>query len=315
VEVEEGEDVTLTKGELTRGNGRQWVFYKVWDSESSKARNGKGKGCDIVFNHGMGDYGAKYTPHVDGVLEMGFRVIIPDLPSHGRSTGVHVHLDSPFELTEGVHAVLTDVQRWSESRPRKTFLCGSSLGGWTSLAYTLRYPNPPTPLGGVFAIAPLIGVAPESMPSYPVYLLALVLRRFAGRLPLSTSIKGNVSDDPRVEAEDMLDSRCYHGDLRIATGLSLLRGFSSLLPSAARFNVPLRIVHGSKDRATDHSRSVEFVKAVVDAGRAYGHEPDATCQIYQNYEHVMLKVGIDTADDEKRQRVLKDLERWLVTRV
>ena len=41
------------------------------------------------------------------------------------------------------------------------------------------------------------------MPPYPVYLLALVLRRFAGRLPLSPAVKGNISDDPRVEAEDL----------------------------------------------------------------------------------------------------------------
>jgi acylglycerol lipase len=79
--------------------------------------------------------------------------------------------------------------------------------------------------------------------------------------------------------------------------------------------VPLRIVHGSNDRTTDHSRSVEFVKAVLDAGHAYGHDPDASCQIYQGYEHVMLKVGIDEADDEKRQRVLRDLESWFAARV
>lgn len=79
--------------------------------------------------------------------------------------------------------------------------------------------------------------------------------------------------------------------------------------------MPLRIVHGSNDRATDHARSVEFVKAVVDAGRAYGCDPDASCEVYQGYEHVMMKVGIDAADDEKRQRVLRDLESWLAARV
>lgn len=112
-----------------------------------------------------------------------------------------------------------------------------------------------------------------------------------------------------------MDPRCYHGNLRIATGLSLLRGLGSLLPSAARLNVPLRIVHGSNDRATDHSRSVEFVKAVKDAGRAYDHTPDASCEVYQGYEHVMLKVGVDAADDEKRQCVLKDMESWFAARV
>lgn len=96
---------------------------------------------------------AKYIPHVEGALAMGFRVLIPDLPSvsfsstidrtelysdltcalaqHGRSTGLHVYLDAPWELTEGLHALLTDVTRLSDEPPRKVFLSGSSLGGWT----------------------------------------------------------------------------------------------------------------------------------------------------------------------------------------
>lgn len=52
VRVEEGEDVNLTKGELASGKGRQWVFYKVWESNTSEARNGKARGCDVVFSHG-----------------------------------------------------------------------------------------------------------------------------------------------------------------------------------------------------------------------------------------------------------------------
>lgn len=53
----------------------------------------------------------------------------------------------------------------------------------------------------------------------------------------------------------------------------------------------------------------------MNAGRAYAHVPDAKCVIYEGYEHCMLKVGIDEADDEKRQRVLKDMKAWLEERV
>lgn len=79
-------------------------------------------------------------------------------------------------------------------------------------------------------------------------------------------------------------------------------------------NVPLRIVHGAKDRATDHTRSVEFVQAVKNTGRAYDHVPDASCEIYEGYEHVMLKVGYDKEDDVKRQVVLRDMEGWFAAR-
>lgn len=53
-----------------------------------------------------------------------------NFPQHGKSTGVHVYLPSAFLLTDSVHAVLTDLKRLNPET-RKTFLAGSSLGGWT----------------------------------------------------------------------------------------------------------------------------------------------------------------------------------------
>ena len=60
------------------------------------------------------------------------------------------------------------------------------------------------------------------------------------------------------------------------------------------------------DRVTSHHHSVEFYEA---AG-----SKDKELKIYEGYEHVMLKVGIDQEDDEKRQRALLDLETWLLKR-
>ena len=111
------------------------------------------------------------------------------------------------------------------------------------------------------------------------------------------------------------DKRGYHGDLRISTGFALLEGSAALLQSAPSLSVPLRIVHGSHDRTTDHRRSVEFVQAIVTSAKAYEHVPDAQYKIYEGYEHVMLKVGVDEADDAKRQAVLADMEAWLTEKL
>ena len=94
-----------------------------------------------------------------------------------------------------------------------------------------------------------------------------------------------------------------------------MEGSIALLLSAPSLSVPFRIVHGSHDRTTDHKRSVEFVQAIVTAAKAYEHVPDAQCKIYEGYEHVMLKVGIDEADDAKRQVILADMEVWLSERL
>lgn len=41
---------------------------------------------------------------------------------------------------------------------------------------------------------------------------------------------------------------------------------------------------------------------------------DKEVGIYEGYEHVMTKVGVDQKDDEQRQRTLKDMGTWLLKR-
>ena len=76
---------------------------------------------------------------------------------------------------------------------------------------------------------------------------------------------------------------------------------------AASFTTPFRIIHGNHDRVTSHLHSVKFLEA---AGSR-----DKELEIYEGYEHVMMKVGVDEKDDEQRQRVLKDMETWFLQRV
>lgn len=76
----------------------------------------------------MSDYGLRYAPHVLHHLRAGFRVIIPDLPSYGRSTGVNSYLPSLSLLPAALHAVLTDVVRFdlgAERKQRRVFLSGA----------------------------------------------------------------------------------------------------------------------------------------------------------------------------------------------
>ncbi|KAF8512706.1 Alpha/Beta hydrolase protein [Gautieria morchelliformis] len=293
-----GQDVQLTQAELDSSRGKKWLYYKIWEK-------GSGNDCDIVMLHGINDYGGKWAPHVSNLLGKGFRVIVPDLPSHGRSCGLHVYIPTAEQLLDGVEAVLVDVDSLSDTR-RKTFFVGTSMGAGIIFNYCARHPGGER-VAGVFGIAPMLGIAPETMPHPIMHKIARMICFFAGRLPFAKAVKGNVSDDPRVEEEFLADPRGYHGKLRIATGLMLYGCVSYLTPTVATsFTTPFRIVHGNHDRATSHLHSVKFFEA---AG-----SQDKALEIYEGYEHVMTKVGLDQKDDEKRQRVLKDMETWLLQR-
>ncbi|KAI9638156.1 lysophospholipase [Dioszegia hungarica] len=352
-EIIHSEDVQLTEEEIISGNerGGRWVCYSVWEAkgepEGGWTHGGDGRGKDVILVHGLSDYGLRYAPHVQYFLKAGFRVIIPDLPSYGRSTGMHSYLPSLLLLPAALHVVLTDVVRNDLAHgreQRKVFTCGASMGGWTVLYYLLKYPpsssatllaedagradETPPPLGqgqgyadaerrkadekarvqvaGAFVLCPMVQVSSSSRPYKVTEYIGRGLKYVAGSLPLASAVRGQVSDDPRVEEDFFADPICYHGLLRVATGLSCLEGMDELMARAKEIDAPIKIIHGSSDRATSHLGTLKLFGMLP-------HE-DKEIEIYEGYEHVMTKVGIDAADDAKRQRVLADWLSWMTKR-
>ncbi|KAJ9125851.1 hypothetical protein QFC24_002635 [Naganishia onofrii] len=337
VKVEYSEDVQLVPEELSKERQRtgRWVYYKTWEMkpEALEGKEAGGRGVDMVMVHGS--CSARYAPHLRTFLDVGFRVIVPDMPSYGRSTGIHAHLPDPHMLTAAVYAVLQDVVRVdlrNGKQQREVFLSGASMGGWTILYYLITYPSTTDvtkiatsgtdesaesepkheqefrpKIAGAFVMCPLVNVAPASRPNILVEGLARVIVKFAGSLPLAEAVRGNVSDDPRVEEEFRQDPLTYKGKLRASTGLSLLHGLNHLSKRAEEITLPIRIVHGDHDRATSHLATMSFFDRIS--------SKDKELKIYEGYEHVMCKVGIDEADDRKRQAVLADWKAWLLKRV
>jgi acylglycerol lipase len=78
----------------------------VWENKH------KSVNADLVFCHGINDYGGKFSEHANMFLEAGYRIgelmfsldlrhcglssylhtVVPDMPSHGRSTGLHAYV-------------------------------------------------------------------------------------------------------------------------------------------------------------------------------------------------------------------------------
>lgn len=157
-------------------SGKDWSWYQVWEDKEAQRRTGRR--ADMIFVHGTGVHSGTLASHSRRYLDAGFRLIVPDLVSHGYSSGVHVYQRDMSAYTEGLHAVLHDVARrddalWMElndheddegaenrdyfgrehhnegsSTPRRpmkaerkpTFMLGLSFGGSVALMYALDYP-------------------------------------------------------------------------------------------------------------------------------------------------------------------------------
>lgn len=335
-----------------------WVTYYIWTCPA--ALESEQLHSDIVMAHGINDYAGKLAPHALHFMKRGFRVIAIDLPSFGRSTGLHGYLPSMKINARAMHAVVMDVRTWDEEsgllgkagRERKLFAEGHSMGAFTVLYYAALYPplergedggpdlslkqvpseqsktisdeewveealnahertplvhhstprnenstpngshtatssavlaNKPAPyrpsLSGVAVAAPMITISSQSRPSKVVEYVAHVLRFFAGRLPLASAIKGNVSDDPRVEDEFNTDPLTYKGKVRISTGLAILDGIDDLASKAHLITCPLTIHHGANDRVTDPNGSKQFFDKIRTPNS------EKSIKIWPGYEH------------------------------
>ncbi|GAA5897178.1 hypothetical protein JCM6882_001810 [Rhodosporidiobolus microsporus] len=314
--------------------GTEWVSYQLWEPKKGV----ESKESDLVWCHGINDFGGKFAVHAPTFLDAGYRVIVPDLPGHGRSTGIHVYLPSMEALADAVYLVLKDVLVQDSklvaenegraqggvhlTQKRKVFVAGQSLGGFTAVYTCLKYGTPPatslppssghdtqetfhpTITGGLF-LCPMLAISPESRPSYAVELAARALSKVAGPLGFAEANKGKNTEDPEVEEEFEADPQTYHGKLRIATGLAILAGLTDVNSKMEHLKIPFLLCHGTGDRVTSPLGSQTL------HSRASTPADKKAIRLYEGYEHILLRKGRDEKDDERRQRVLGDMRGWL----
>jgi acylglycerol lipase len=168
-----------------------FIYYQVWHLPTAKVQ----RNADVLFVHGLNDYGGRFSENCVPILEAGFRVIVPDLPGFGRSSGLHAYVTDWQDFIKAIKLVIDHVKE-KENRQRKLILFGGSLGGLIVIDYSIKYPNT---FDFLSVQCPLIHVADQSRPSKFAEIVAkLVVNSPLGRLPLVAAHRGKSSSDPKV---------------------------------------------------------------------------------------------------------------------
>ncbi|GAA5892486.1 uncharacterized protein JCM6883_007375 [Sporobolomyces salmoneus] len=302
------------------GSKNEWVAYQVWEPKQGV----QDRNTDLCFIHGINDFGGKFAVHAAKFLDEGYRIVVPDLPSHGRSTGIHVHCPSMEALVDAVYAVVKDVALQDShlvreaggafTQARKTFIAGQSLGGFTAAYVCLKYGAPidtdlpvtesfrPS-IAGSMILCPMLAVSPETRPPFIVELVARLISSFASALPLAAANKGKNSEDPQVEQQFESDPQTYHGKLRVGTGLGILQGLIDVNEKMSHLKVPFLICHGTGDRVTSYQGSEKLFREASST--------DKEIKLFPDYQHILLRKGRDEKDDERRQNVLNEMLNWM----
>src|SRR5690349_19682638 len=240
----------------------------------------------VVCLHGIGDHSGLYPMVFDTLVPLGFGVVAPDLRGNGRSPGKRGHVDAWADLREDLGRLIAATRGG-----RPLFLLGNSMGALVVLDYALERPEG---IRGVVAVAPPLGPL-----GVPAVLLALgrVMSRVWPGFSLETGMDlSGLARDPAV-TERLVSDPLFHrrGSARLSTELT--ETIARVQAGAARYPMPLLVLHGGSDRMVPPEGSRRFVAAAPRARVRTIEYPDG-------YHALLADAGGD--------RVLADLASWLV---
>ena len=274
----------VTSGEYAGAGGLR-LFRRRWRPAGAVRA--------VVANiHGLGDHSGLYPTLVEHLAARGIAVHAPDLRGNGRSPGQRAYIASWEEFREDLRRFLEVVREEEPGRP--LFLLGNSLGGLIGLEFALHHP---AGLRGVIAASPPLGRL--GVPA-PLLFLGRILSRVWPTFALRTGMDlSGLARDP-VVAETVLADPLFHryGTARLST--EVVGAIARVQAGAARFPLPLLVLHGGADRMVPPEGSRRFVAAV-------GH-PDRRLIEYPDAYHVLFA-------DTGRERALTDLTEWIDDRL
>ena len=218
----------MTSSIDVRGTGDDAVAVRTWPAPPTPKAN-------ILLVPGLGEHSGRYE-HVGRYLsDAGFRVASLDLPGNGRSGGRRAYMESIDLFLDALELASGD---FGNDLP--FVLMGHSMGGLTSLTYTLA--DRPKPDLLVLS-APWLG---DKLPEWQRRLV-LVLGRFAPKLEIPNPIDGSeLSRDPAVGEAYDTDPHNY-AKTTLQQGVAIYDAIDWARANYEQLSVPTYLLHGVDD--------------------------------------------------------------------
>ncbi|MFC1455202.1 alpha/beta hydrolase [Microvirga arabica] len=268
---------------LDRDNGAR-IFVRSWHPPGPPR-------AVVAICHGVKSHSGYYHWIAEQLVANGLAVYALDLRGRGRSGGERFFVEDVSEYVDDVSALIEMAGRREGNLP--LFLLGHSAGGVVSSTYVLDNQER------------LAGFICESF-AYQVYAPGLLLTiikaisRIVPRLRVLRLKNRDFSRDPAVVAAMDADPLIAGEAQPIATVAALSRANDRLKAGFASIKLPVFILHGTEDKVTRPSGSLEFHEL---AGAT-----DKTLKLYDGHSH-------DLFNDFGRKRVLADVVAWINARL
>lgn len=265
---------------------------EVWDfgrGLSGYVWRAQAPAANLLLSHGFAEYAERYVARygrlVSKLNQLGLDVYAFDLRGHGRSPGARGVVD--------LNAAIADhraARRLLASDGKPLFLFGHSLGGLVAAASAAE---DQAALAGVVLSAPALAI------SAPAHLRAIAslagLLAPAVRLtpPLDAEGLSRIAEEVEAYRSDPMVS-----DPRVParTGASAIVAAERAWRRYAGWTLPVLVLHGEADRATDPEGSKRFHAAIASA--------DKQLVLYPQGRHELL-------NDLDRDAAMSAILAWL----
>jgi len=208
----------------------------------------------IALVHGMGEHSGRYSKFADYFVEQGIAVIAFDQRGHGKSDGAKGHIINYNLYLDGVSELVDRAKIQFKNKP--VFLYGHSMGGNVAVNFALKNP---TAVAGLILSAPWLKLAFEPSP-IKVKLARLMRNLYPGFTQSSQLNTDHLSRDPSVAIAYNKD-KLVHDKISASAFIGFYNAGYFALQHANLLKVPTLIMHGSGDKITSHTASIEFAKA------------------------------------------------------
>ena len=260
------------------------IFYRNWVPKV------KSKGIVLII-HGLNSHSGYYQDFAAQLNENGYEVYAMDLAGRGRSEGERYYIGDYHDVFADIDLLLNIAKSACPSSP--VFLFGHSAGGVFASAYAVKNQ------------AKLQGLISESFAfRIPAPGFALAAMKLLARIvPHARLVKLNNADFSRdkslvfkMDKDPLLENEKQPAK----TMQQLLLAGEYLKKEMASIQLPVLILHGTADKATEPAGSEYFM--------AHASSADKQLKLYEGHYHDLL-------NDKYSGTIIRDILQWLNKRV
>src|ERR1044072_476296 len=266
------------------GAGGLKIFTRSWQPEAQT------RGV-VVIVHGFNSHSGQYLWVGEQFAAKGLAAYAIDLRGRGHSEGERYYVEKMEDYTDDVATLVRRAK--SENPGLPVFLLGHSAGGVVSCIYTL---DPQSEIDGLICES-----FAYDLPVPDIVLSFLKGLSFITKHTHVFTLHNEIfSRDPQV-VEAMNKDTLIHGEAQpVQTAKVVIDASSRLNEEFPLIKLPVLILHGTEDKATNPSGSQFFYD---NAG-----SKDKTLKLYEGHYHDLL-------NDVDKEIVLADINDWIDARV